>query len=152
MSGACRLSVTHEWFEKAVPAPALKNQYVQLGVHFEEVAELIKTLDSRRPDVVEKLTVAHAAMEDLANLFKTSKPEDVPINIVDFMMFLDALCDQIVTAIGCAYMHALDIKGAMVEVNDSNFSKFVNGQPVFNEHGKIMKGPDYFIADLSRFI
>jgi hypothetical protein len=152
MPEACRLTTTHEWFEKAVPAPTPKNQYVQLGVHFEEVAELIATLSSRRPDVLEKFTVARAAMEDLANFFKTTKPEEVHVDIIDFMMFLDALCDQIVTATGCAYMHSLDIKGAMVEVNSSNFSKFVNGQPVFNEHGKIMKGPDYFIADLDKFI
>lgn len=152
MSDTCRLSTTYSWFQKAVPEPRAKNQYVQLGVHFEEIAEMLSTLDSRRPDVLEKITIARAAMEDLANIFKTSDPMEVPISIIDYVLFLDSLCDQIVTATGTAYMHTMDIMGAMVEVNNSNFSKFVNGQPIFNENGKIIKGPDYFIADLSRFI
>ena len=64
---------------------------------------------------------------------------------------LDALCDQIVTAVGVAHMFGMNIEGAMDEVNRSNFSKFVDGKPVFNEHGKIIKGPNYTPPDLTGF-
>ncbi|MEG9499874.1 hypothetical protein [Mannheimia indoligenes] len=62
------------------------------------------------------------------------------------------LCDQIVTAIGVAYMFGMDIQGALKEVADSNDSKFENGEPVFNEQGKIAKGKHYFSPNLKQFI
>jgi len=49
-------------------------------------------------------------------------------------------------------MLGYQIHGAMLEVNASNFSKFVDGEPVFNEDRKIMKGPDYFKPDLKKFL
>ena len=42
---------------------------------------------------------------------------------------LDAICDQIVTAVGVAYMMGMDIEGALAEVNRSNWSKFKGGLP-----------------------
>ena len=66
---------------------------------------------------------------------------------------LDALCDQIVTAVGVAYMMGMDIEGALAEVNRSNWSKFKGSVvPVFNEHGKIVKGEDYTPPELSDYI
>ena len=50
----------------------------------------------------------------------------------------------------CCEMH---ITNAIDEVNKSNWSKFDSaGQPIFNEHGKIMKGPNYREPDLSAFV
>jgi predicted HAD superfamily Cof-like phosphohydrolase len=66
---------------------------------------------------------------------------------------LDALCDQVVTAIGVAYMMGMDIEGALAEVNRSNWSKFKGGfVPVFNEHGKIAKCAEYTPPELSDYI
>jgi predicted HAD superfamily Cof-like phosphohydrolase len=65
---------------------------------------------------------------------------------------LDALCDQIVTAVGVAYMMGMDIEGALAEVNRSNWSKFEGGVPVFNEQGKIAKGVEYTPPELSDYI
>lgn len=65
---------------------------------------------------------------------------------------LDALCDQIVTAVGVAHMFGMNIEGALTEVNRSNWSKFVNEAPVFDENGKIAKGPDYTPPDLTEFL
>ena len=48
-------------------------------------------------------------------------------------------------------MEGMDIVGALDEVNRSNFSKFVNGKPVFDENGKIKKGANYKEPDLKRF-
>ena len=39
------------------------------------------------------------------------------------------------------------------EVQNSNMSKLdENGKPIYNEHGKVMKGPNYFKPDLSKFV
>jgi len=61
---------------------------------------------------------------------------------------LDALCDQIVTATGVGHMMNMKLPLALEEVNASNYSKFVNGEPIFNENKKIMKGPSYFKPSL----
>ena len=65
---------------------------------------------------------------------------------------LDALCDQIVTAVGVAHMFGLDIEGALAEVNRSNWSKFVDGKPTFDANGKIAKPATYSKPDLTPFL
>ena len=62
-----------------------------------------------------------------------------------------ALCDQVFTAIGVAYMMGYDIAGALEEVCCSNESKFEDGGPVFDADGKIAKGRNYTTPDLKRF-
>jgi hypothetical protein len=68
--------------------------------------------------------------------------------------FLDSLADQIVTSVGCGTLIHMDITGAIEEVARSNDSKFdpATGEPIFNEHGKIMKGPAYTPPSLARFV
>lgn len=134
------LAHTKKWFEQAVPNPTLKNKTVQFGVHLEEVGEMARAVGEH--ELAEHL-------ERLALGYKTG-PEG--FGTIDHKELLDALCDQIVTAVGVAHMFGLDIKGAMVEVNRSNFSKFVDGEPVFNEHGKIVKGPFYMPPHLTPFV
>ncbi len=129
---------TKSWFEAAVPNPTDKNRAVQIGCHFEEVCEMIGAVREFSDE-----------MEELADYFK----KDLTVSSLepDRKELLDALCDQIVTAVGVAHMFGMNIEGAMAEVNRSNFSKFVDGKPVFNEHGKIMKGPNYTPPDLTGF-
>jgi hypothetical protein len=125
-----------QWFELAVPAPTDKNRAVQIGVHFEEFDEMLGPLgvpDEKRDQV-----------QVLAATLKTKM--EVPLDSLCYeekVELLDSLCDQIVTAVGVAHMFGLNICGALAEVNASNWSKFVEGKPIFNEHGKIAKGPNY---------
>ena len=70
----------------------------------------------------------------------------------DEVQLLDALCDQIVTAIGVGYMAGFDMAGALQEVIRSNASKFENGKPLFDENGKIRKGKDYTPPELAQFV
>ena len=71
---------------------------------------------------------------------------------VDRVTLLDALCDQIVTAVGVAHMLGMDIEGALKEAASSNDSKFgEDGKPIFNEQSKIMKGPHYQSPDLTAY-
>jgi predicted HAD superfamily Cof-like phosphohydrolase len=128
-----------EWFRRAVPEPTKENLSVQVGCHLEEVAEFAAAVGNR--------WVSHH-LEDIAHEFKTEKPEVR----ADPIPTLDALCDQIVTAVGVAYMAGWDILGALAEVDRSNWSKFVDGKPVFNEQGKIAKGPRFTAPDLKEFV
>lgn len=140
------ISDTKGWFEAAVPNPTDKNRTVQLGVHFEEVAEMAEALNDDN-DLAENLKSVATDYKEGGTL------EDLfgPDHEIDRKELLDALCDQIVTAVGVAHMFGMNIEAAMVEVNRSNFSKFVDGKPLFNEHGKIIKGPNYTPPDLTGF-
>lgn len=137
------------WFELAKPNPTIEDACVQIGCHYEEVGEMAEALgDEFLFDESERVGYQYKSKNsgyftDLSEIknCKTSQNE-----------LLDALCDQIVTSIGVAHMLGFDIVGALNEVNSSNYSKFENGKPVFNEQGKIAKGKDYFAPDLTRFI
>lgn len=132
------------WFEKAVPTPDDKARCVQLGCHYEEVSEMM-TATNDQTDA--------AVIEDLAYSHKNAHRPDHVIAMVQRNDLLDALCDQIVTAIGVAHMFGFDISGALYEVNRSNWSKFdADGNPIFNATGKIAKGPNYTPPELSKFV
>ena len=136
---------TKGWFELAVPAPTDKNRAVQIGVHFEEVGEMAEALnDKDLAEILKSVATDYKELGTLKDLFGDDHE-------IDRKGLLDALCDQIVTAVGVAHMFGMNIEGAMEEVNRSNFSKFVEGKPVFNEHGKIIKGPNYTPPDLTGF-
>lgn len=143
------LGNTIDWFTRAVPKIEERNQRVQTGVHFEEVAEMLDELSSTDSVTEAHITQARNAIRELATHLKKNV---VPLSVRDCVGYLDALCDQIVTASGVGHMHTFDMLGAMAEVNGSNWSKFVDGLPIFDENGKIQKGPDYYEADLRIFI
>ena len=146
------LSRTQEWFRKAVPMPTSKNFSTQLGCHFEEVAEMLGELSATGPEALALMVKAQAALEELSAHLK-SEENAVILQLEDREGYLDALCDQIVTLTGCAHMSDMDISGGLHEVNNSNFSKFdENGEPIFNENMKVMKGPGYAKPDLAPFI
>lgn len=138
------LSTTKRWFEMAVPTPTKDNQKVQLGVHVEEFVEMLNEVCYVGATAAAQLT--HSLGEHL----KKDKIE--PLMIKDRKALLDSLCDQIVTATGIAHMYGFDIIGALNNVNESNFSKFENGLPVFNESGKIKKGADYTAPELDPYV
>lgn len=146
----CAVSDTAMWFQKAVPKPVDKNRSTQLGVHLEEVAEMLKALVATNHPTQILLDNAVISLENLAD---TLKILDNQVEIHDPLEFLDGLADQIVTAVGTAHMNGMDIVGALHEVNGSNFSKFdEEGNPIFNENKKIMKGPHYYKPDLINFL
>lgn len=146
------LEATKHFFEKAVPSPKEKNIHTQMGCHFEEVREMLDCITALSPEAIRVINQASNALEELANYLKTNNYA-VVVHPHDRAQYLDALCDQIVTAVGCAHMDEMDIVGGMEEVNRSNLSKFDdNGEPIFNENMKVMKGPNYSPADFKQFV
>lgn len=97
------------------------------------------------------LAEAQAALGKLSMLMKTDHMAVFPVNS-NRLAILDSLADQIVTATGVGVFLGMNVPGALAEVNRSNFSKFEDGEPIFNENKKVMKGKDYTPPDLTPFI
>ena len=141
-----------DWFSAAVPNPNKKNQTTQLAVHIEEFLEMLHTLEP----------ADNNSSEELQNIIKSNKRfySFLKNNHINYTLpeenrveFLDSICDQIVTGIGLAYMHDMDLHSALQNVADSNDSKFDdNGMPIFDEHKKIIKGPNYVKPNLVDFV
>ena len=65
----------------------------------------------------------------------------------------DALTDILYVTYGAGHAFGINLDNCFEEVQKSNMSKLgKDGKPIFNESGKVMKGPDYFKPDLSKFI
>ena len=65
----------------------------------------------------------------------------------------DALTDILYVTYGAGHAFGINLDKCFDEVQKSNMSKLgKDGKPIYNEAGKVMKGPDYFKPDLSKFI
>lgn len=143
------LERTVEWFKVGRPFVDTKHFYSQIGCHFEEVVEMLDQLDGHNDLTLDLL---HHAKANLSALAEAIKAQQCSISILDRVAFLDAITDQLVTATGVAHVAEMDVVEALREVNRSNWSKFVDGKPVYNADGKIIKGPEYSEPDLKEYI
>ena len=124
------------WHRRARPEPEQKNFNVQMGCHVEEFIEMLDAVKFNNT-----WTNLRYELVLLADRLKTNMEN---AEIVDRKEFLDSLADQIVTAIGVGHCAGMKTSDAVDEVSRSNWSKFNDeGFPIFNEHGKIAKGPNY---------
>ena len=65
----------------------------------------------------------------------------------------DALTDLLYVTYGAGHAFGIDLDKCFNEVQNSNMSKLgEDGKPIYNELGKVMKGPNYFKPDLSKFV
>tara|TARA_S200000501_G_scaffold240720_1_gene225554 strand:+ start:144 stop:485 length:342 start_codon:yes stop_codon:yes gene_type:complete len=65
----------------------------------------------------------------------------------------DSLTDILYVTYGAGHAFGIDLDKCFDEVQRSNMSKLgENGKPIYNEHGKVMKGPNYFEPNLKKFI
>ena len=71
----------------------------------------------------------------------------------DIKEVADALTDILYVTYGAGHAFGINLDKCFEEVQDSNMSKLdENGKPIYNEYGKVMKGPNYFKPDLSKFV
>ena len=71
----------------------------------------------------------------------------------DLLEVADALTDILYVTYGAGHAFGIDLDKCFDEVQNSNMSKLGrDGKPIYNDAGKVMKGPDYFKPDLSKFI
>lgn len=109
---------------------------------------MLETISSVNKDDAKIIASLNDAIVYVANRVK----QNGGIVVKDRIGLLDSLADQIVTATGVGTFLGMNVPGALAEVNRSNYSKFEDGEPVFNENKKVMKGKDYTPPDLSSFI
>ena len=71
----------------------------------------------------------------------------------DLLEVADALTDILYVAYGAGHAFGIDLDKCFEEVQNSNMSKLgEDNKPIFNESGKVMKGPKYFKPDLTKFV
>ena len=142
---------TNVWIQKCLPTPQDKDFHTQFGVFCEEVAETLQELSVTNTETLLLLDSAKKAMHQLAKHLKGESGR-IFVQESNRQLFLDGLCDVVVTSVTSAYTQGLNIVDAMCEVNRANFSKFVDGKPIFDANGKVAKGPNYVKADLSNSV
>ena len=75
------------------------------------------------------------------------------INDKNLLEVADALTDILYVTYGAGHAFGIDLDKCFDEVQNSNMSKLgEDGKPIYNESGKVMKGPNYFKPDLLKFI
>ena len=71
----------------------------------------------------------------------------------DLLEVADALTDLLYVTYGAGHAFGIDLDKCFNEVQNSNMSKLgEDGKPIYNELGKVMKGPNYFKPDLTKFV
>jgi len=77
----------------------------------------------------------------------------VALDNKDFLEVADALTDILYVTYGAGHAFGIDLDKCFQEVQSSNMSKLdKNGKPIYNEEGKVMKGPRYFKPDLKKIL
>ena len=71
----------------------------------------------------------------------------------DLLEVADALTDILYVTYGAGHAFGIDLDSCFKEVQNSNMSKLgEDGKPIYNDVGKVMKGPKYYKPDLSKFV
>lgn len=143
-----------QWHERARPAVDIKDFSVQLGCHFEEIAEMLEALsfeyiEPTHNDDVSMPGNSSITYHSVVTLANNLKSGIFRAHVTDRRDLLDSLADQVVTGVGVGYCAEMNVPKAVEAVNTSNWSKFVDSYPIFNKQGKISKGPDYAEPDLT---
>ncbi len=96
----------------------------------------------------DKITELRYALikEELTELKEAIKKKDIK-------EVADALTDILYVTYGAGHAFGIDLDKCFEEVQNSNMSKLgLDGKPIYNEMGKVMKGPKYFKPDLSKYV
>ncbi len=120
--------------------------------NFEKVKEFMETFGqevkktpSLSTDKVNKLRI-ELIKEELDELINSIENKDL-------LEVADALTDILYVTYGAGHAFGIDLDACFQEVQNSNMSKLGdNGSPIYNEAGKVMKGPKYFKPNLSKFV
>ena len=77
----------------------------------------------------------------------------IAIENKDLLEVADALTDILYVTYGAGHAFGVDLDKCFIEVQESNMSKLdLDGKPIYNDFGKVMKGPNYFKPNLKKFI
>ncbi len=120
--------------------------------NFEKVGLFMKTFGQ---EVKSQPALSSKKINDLRIELITEELEEFKeaIKSNDLKEAVDALTDILYVTYGAGHAFGVNLDKCFDEVQKSNMSKLGNdGKPIYNENGKVMKGPNYFKPDLSKFI
>ena len=121
------------------------SNFSKVGTFMKTFGQEVKTKPSFSSDKINKLRL-DLIKEELEELTEA-------MNNKDLLEVADALTDILYVTYGAGHAFGIDLDACFVEVQNSNMSKLgLDGKPIFNDQGKVMKGPNYFKPDLSKYI
>ena len=120
--------------------------------NFEKVKTFMETFGQ---EVKSKPSFSSEKINDLRyNLIKEELDElKQAIDGKDLLEVADALTDILYVTYGAGHAFGINLDNCFNEVQNSNMSKLGNdGKPIYNDVGKVMKGPNYYKPNLSKFV
>ena len=115
----------------------------KVGIFMKTFGQEVKTKPSFSTDKINKLRL-DLIREELNELTEA-------MNNKDLLEVADALTDILYVTYGAGHAFGINLDKCFEEVQNSNMSKLdENGKPIYNEHGKVMKGPNYFKPNLKK--
>ncbi|MDB2680892.1 nucleoside triphosphate pyrophosphohydrolase family protein [Candidatus Pelagibacter bacterium] len=121
------------------------SNFNKVGTFMKTFGQEVKTKPSFSTDKINKLRI-DLIKEELDELQEAMKNNDL-------LEVADALTDILYVTYGAGHAFGIDLDKCFDEVQNSNMSKLgENGEPIYNESGKVMKGPNYFKPNLSKFV
>ena len=121
------------------------SNFNKVGTFMKTFGQEVKTKPSFSTEKINNLRI-DLIEEELQELAEA-------MNNKDLLEVADALTDILYVTYGAGHAFGIDLDKCFEEVQNSNMSKLgENGKPIYNESGKVMKGPNYFKPDLSKFV
>ena len=117
----------------------------KVGVFMKTFGQEVKNKPSLSSDKINQLRIS-LIKEELDELKEA-------MNSKDLLEVADALTDLLYVTYGAGHAFGIDLDKCFEEVQNSNMSKLGDdGKPIYNEFGKVMKGPNYFKPNLIKYI
>jgi len=121
------------------------SNFSKVGTFMKTFGQEVKDKPSLSTEKINKLRI-DLIKEELNELTEAMKNNDL-------LEVADALTDILYVTYGAGHAFGINLDKCFEEVQNSNMSKLdENGKPIYNESGKVMKGPNYFKPDLSKFV
>ena len=119
--------------------------FEKVGTFMKTFGQEVKLDPSFSTDKINKLRLS-LIKEELEELSEAMQKKDI-------VEVADALTDILYVTYGAGHAFGINLDKCFNEVQESNMSKLdSDGKPIYNESGKVMKGPNYFKPDLSKFL
>jgi len=121
------------------------SNFNKVGIFMKTFGQEVKSKPSFSTDKINKLRI-DLIKEELDELKEAMDNNDL-------LEVADALTDILYVAYGAGHAFGINLDKCFDEVQNSNMSKLSeNGEPIYNESGKVMKGQNYFKPDLTKFV
>ena len=119
--------------------------FEKVGIFMKTFGQELKNKSELSTEKINKLRISliEEELDELKQAIKENNIKEVA----------DALTDILYVTYGAGHAFGINLEKCFEEVQNSNMSKLgIDGKPIYNEHGKVMKGPNYFKPDLNKFI